>query len=39
MESMHGAIGLSTPIKGRGAEFWIELPSGAARPSTFGDLD
>jgi len=38
IEMMHGAIGVSPPIPGRGAEFWIELPLNTARPSTFGDL-
>ena len=38
MEMMHGAIGIEPPVSGRGAEFWIELPMNAARPSTFGDL-
>ncbi len=36
MEMMQGAIGLEPPRPGRGAAFWIELPSNSERPSTFG---
>ena len=39
MDLMRGAIGLETPVAGRGAAFWIELPLNRERPSTFGDLD
>ncbi|HET9822311.1 MAG TPA: ATP-binding protein [Burkholderiaceae bacterium] len=39
MEMMDGAIGLAPPQAGQGAVFWIELPLGDARPSTFGSLE